>query len=89
MAMVSEKKPPAARVSVPVSDEMLQEIDNRAHRLGVSRSALMARLLGWGLEAEQQKRDDLAQRVRQLRETADPNEADRIGNELGELIFGR
>jgi metal-responsive CopG/Arc/MetJ family transcriptional regulator len=76
------------RVSVPVTQETLKEIDSRAHRLGVSRSVLLKRLLTWGLEAEQQKRDQLAQKVRQLRESTDPGEAERLGNELGQMIFG-
>jgi metal-responsive CopG/Arc/MetJ family transcriptional regulator len=84
-----EKKPSKARVSVPVTDEVLREIDDRARRLSVSRSSLMSRLLQYGLEAEQQKREQLAQKVRQLRECADPNEAERLGNELGEMIFGQ
>ena len=82
-----DKNPSKARVSVQVTPEVLQEIDNRARRLSVSRSTLMARLLQYGLEAEQQKRDHLAQKIRQLRECADPNEAERLGNELGEMIF--
>ena len=84
-----EKKPSNARVSVPVTPEVLLEIDDRARRLSVTRSTLMAKLLQYGLEAERQKRDQLAQRIRQLRECADPNEAERLGNELGEMIFGQ
>jgi metal-responsive CopG/Arc/MetJ family transcriptional regulator len=83
------EKKPKARVSVPVTREVLNEIDSRASRLSVSRSTLMARLLQYGLEAEQQKRDQLAQKIRQLRECADAAEAERLGNELGEMIFGQ
>jgi len=68
---------------------MLREIDARANRLSVSRSAFMTRLLQWGLEAEKQRRDQLAQKMRQYRECADPVEAERLGDELGEMIFGR
>jgi len=84
-----EKKPSKARVSVPVTREMLNEIDSRASRLSVSRSTLMSRLLQYGLEAEQQKRQHLAETIRQLRECADPKEAERLGNELGEMICGQ
>ena len=84
-----EKKSSKARVSVPVTREVLKEIDGRARRLSVSRSTLMAKLLQYGLEVEQQRRDQLAQKIRQLRECADPDEAERLGNELGEMIFGQ
>jgi Zn-dependent peptidase ImmA (M78 family) len=67
---------------------MLHEIDERAQRLGVSRSVLLTRLLQWGLEAEKQKREQLAEKVRRLRETTDPLEAERLSDELGEMIFG-
>jgi len=74
---------------VPVTREVLNEIDSRASRLSVSRSTFMSRLLQYGLEAEQQKRQHLAEKIRQLRECADPNEAERLGNELAEMIFGQ
>jgi metal-responsive CopG/Arc/MetJ family transcriptional regulator len=83
------EKKSKARVSVPVTHEVLNEIDSRARRLGVSRSSLMTKLLQYGLEVEQQRRDQLAQKIRQLRECADPAEAERLGNELGEMIFGQ
>jgi metal-responsive CopG/Arc/MetJ family transcriptional regulator len=84
-----EKKASKARVSVPVTQGVLNEIDSRARRLSVSRSTLMARLLQYGLEVERQRRDQLAQKIRQLRECADLIEAERLGNELGEMIFGQ
>jgi metal-responsive CopG/Arc/MetJ family transcriptional regulator len=77
------------RVSVPVTKEMLGEIETRAQRAGVSRSAFLSRLLKYGLEAEQQKRDQFAQKIRQYRECAVPTEVERLGNEIGEMIFGR
>jgi len=77
------------RVSVPVTNEMLQEIDMRAQRVGVSRSTFLTRLVKYGLEAEQQKRDQFTQKIRQYRECADPSEVERLGNEIGELIFSK
>jgi hypothetical protein len=74
---------------VRVTHEALNEIDSRARRLGVSRSTLMTKLLQYGLEIEQQRRDQLAQKIRQLRECADPAAAERLGNELGEMIFSQ
>jgi metal-responsive CopG/Arc/MetJ family transcriptional regulator len=87
--MKLEDKASPPRVSVPVTEQVLQEIDSRASRLGVSRSSFLARLLQYGLEAEQQKREELAQRLRRYRECTDPVEAERLGDELGEMIFGQ
>ncbi len=77
------------RVSVPIPHEMLQEIETRAQRAGVSRSTFLTRLLSYGLEAEQQKREHFTRKIRQYRECADPAEAERLGNEIGEMIFGQ
>ena len=87
--MQSEQKPASSRVSVPVTDEMLKEIETRTQRAGVSRSTFLTRLLNYGLEAEQQKRDHSTQKIRQYRESTDPGEVERLGNEIGEMIFGR
>jgi metal-responsive CopG/Arc/MetJ family transcriptional regulator len=87
--MQLEEKLAPSRVSVPVTHEMLQEIETRAQRAGVSRSAFLARLVKYGLEVEQQKRDHFTQKIRQYRECADPTEIERLGNELGEMIFGQ
>jgi metal-responsive CopG/Arc/MetJ family transcriptional regulator len=76
-------------VSVPVTNEMLQEIETRAQQAGVSRSTFLTRLLKYGLEAEQQKRDHFTQKIRQYRECADPTEVERLGNEVGEMILGQ
>jgi hypothetical protein len=88
-AVPIERKLSSLRVSVPVTREMLDEIDSKANRSGMSRSAFLARILRCGLEAERQKRDDLARKIRQYRDCADPAEAARLGDELGEMIFGR
>jgi hypothetical protein len=82
-------QPTHPRVSVPVTNDMLREIEARAQRAGVSRSAFMARILKYGLEAEQQKYDQLTCKLQQYRETSDQAEAERLGNEIGEMIFGQ
>jgi Zn-dependent peptidase ImmA (M78 family) len=77
------------RVSVPVSAENLHLIEAQAERAGVSRSAFLARLLQLGLEAEQQRYEQFAKKIRQYRDCPDETEADRLGDEIGEMIFGR
>jgi hypothetical protein len=88
-ARQSQEKPSTSRVSVPVTNEMLEKIESRAARAGVSRSAFMTRLLQYGLEAEQKKRDQFVQKIRQYRDSADPAEIERLGDEIGEMIFGQ
>jgi metal-responsive CopG/Arc/MetJ family transcriptional regulator len=88
-AMQIEEKSAPQRVSVPLTNEMLEEIDVKAERAGVSRSAFLTRLVKYGLEAEQQKRDNFMKKMRQYRECGDKTEAEQLGNEIGEMIFGQ
>lgn len=77
------------RVSVPVTSDVLRQIEARARHAGLSRSAFLARLLEYGLEAEKQKQDQFFDKIRQYRDCDDPDSAEQLGNELGEMIFGR
>jgi hypothetical protein len=72
-----------------VTEQMLHDIEARAERAGVTRSAFLGRLLQAGLEAEQQKYDEFVAKIRHYRECSDPEEASRLGDEIGEMIFGR
>jgi metal-responsive CopG/Arc/MetJ family transcriptional regulator len=87
--MQLEEKLSPSRVSVPVTNEMLEQIESRARRAGVSRSTFLTRLLKYGLEAEQQRRDQFTQKIRQYRECADLAEVERLGEEIGAMIFGQ
>jgi hypothetical protein len=68
---------------------MLEKIESRAKRAGVSRSNFMTRLLQYGIEAEQKKRDQFVQKIRQYRDSTDPAEVKLLGDEIGEMIFGQ
>lgn len=74
---------------MPVTNEMLEKIESRAKRAGVSRSNFMTRLLQYGIEAEQKKRDQFVQKIRQYRDSTDPAEVKLLGDEIGEMIFGQ
>ena len=55
----------------------------------MSLNRVVVQLLRVGLEAERQKKQRLEEMLRQYRECVDPQEAERLGNELGAMIFGR
>lgn len=42
-----------------------------------------------GLDAERDKKQRLQSMLQRYRECSDPEEARRLGDELGEMIFGR
>jgi hypothetical protein len=89
-AVMSAVKPKAtARVSVALTPEMYAEIKARGEENNMSLNRTILQLLRAGMEAERQKRQHLEEMLRKYRECADPKEAERLGDELGAMIFGR
>ena len=77
------------RVSVALTPEVYREVSARAEEHDMSLNRTILQLLRAGLEAERHKKERLEEMLRQYRECADPNEAERLANELGAMIFGR
>jgi len=77
------------RVSVTLSPELYSEVSRRAEENDLSLNRAILQLLRAGIQAENQKKQRLAEMLHQYRETTDPQEAERLGDELGTLIFGR
>jgi len=46
-------------------------------------------LLREGIESERNKKQHLEETLRRYRECTDPQEAQRLGDELGAMIFGK
>lgn len=89
-AMLSvNKEASPGRVSVALPPDIYSEISARAEQSGISLNRAVVQLLRAGLEAEHQKRQRLEEMLRQYRECADAKEAERLGDELGAMIFGR
>ncbi|MGA8577627.1 MAG: hypothetical protein WB579_03040 [Bryobacteraceae bacterium] len=76
-------------MSVALTSEILNEVSARAEKYSMSLNRTILQLLRTGLEAERQKKQHLEEMLRQYRECADPREAERLGDELGAMIFGR
>lgn len=78
-----------AQISVRLTPDLHAEISSRAAETGLSMNRTILQLLSAGLEAERNKRLHLEEMLRRYRETTDPQETERLGNELGAMIFGR
>ncbi len=87
--MIATKNRAKTRVSVALTSEILNEVSARAEKYSMSLNRTIWQLLRTGLEAERQKKQHLEEMLRQYRECADPREAERLGDELGAMIFGR
>jgi hypothetical protein len=78
-----------AQISVRLTPDLHAQINARAAETGQSMNRIILQLLSAGLEAERNKRLHLEEMLRRYRESTDPEETQRLGNELGEMIFGR
>ena len=76
-------------MSVTLSPELRTEIESRATERGVSLNRTILQLLRAGLEAEKDKKHRLEELLRRYRESSDPQEAERLAEQLGSMIFGR
>ena len=77
-----------SRVSIPLAPELYAEISARAKEHNLSLSRVLVQLLRAGLEAEREKKQRLDEILRRYRECQDPEETERLANEVGAMIFG-
>jgi hypothetical protein len=77
------------RISVGLPPDLHAEISTKAQESGLSMNRTILQLLRTGLEAERQKKQRLEEMLLRYRECTDPQEAQRLGDELGAMIFGR
>ena len=50
---------------------------------------MLVELIENGIEAEKRKQDEFFELAERFRSTSDPEEAKRLGDELGRMVFGR
>jgi hypothetical protein len=77
------------RISVGLPPDLHSAISTKAKETGLSMNRTILQLIRTGLEAERQKKQRLEEMLIRYRECTDPEEAQRLGDELGAMIFGR
>jgi len=77
------------QVSVRLPADLSQLINTRAKELDFSLNRTIVQLLRSGLESEQNKKRLLEEKLRLYREATDQKEIQRLGDELGAMIFGK
>jgi hypothetical protein len=82
------KKDMSGRVSVALTPEIYAEVSARAEQNEISLNRAILQLLRIGIDAEKQKKQRLDEMLRKYRECSDPVEVERLGEELGGMIFG-
>ena len=77
-----------AQISVRLTPDLQAEISGRAQQAGISMNRAILQLLRAGIESEREKKQRLQETLRRYRESKDPQEAQRLSDELGAMIFG-
>jgi hypothetical protein len=78
----------AIRQSVSLPPELAKQVGNLAKSRKLSKNRMLLELIENGLDAEKRKRQRFFALAERFRNEQDPEAADRLGDELGRMIFG-
>ncbi|HMD30413.1 MAG TPA: hypothetical protein VKG84_00795 [Candidatus Acidoferrales bacterium] len=76
------------RRSVTLPSQVDRQIEAIAKKRRLSGNRVLVELVETGLEARRQKEEAFFELARRFRESHDPAEAKKLGQELGRMIFG-
>lgn len=85
--MASNEK--IVRQSVTLPAKVASQVRSMAKRRRLSANRMLIELLEEGLEAQRQKEKAFFELAERFRAADDPKEAARLGEELGQMVFGR
>jgi len=78
----------AVRQSVSLPSKTAAQVRSLARTRKVSSNRMLVELIENGLEAEKRKQQEFFALAEQFRNAADPEEAKRLGDALGHMVFG-
>jgi hypothetical protein len=73
-------------VSLPV--KIAAQVRSLAKNRRLSSNRMLVELIENGIEAEKRKQQEFFELAEKFRSTRDPEEAKRLGSELGRIVFG-
>jgi ribosomal protein L1 len=85
-AMAVEAKTIRQSVSLPAGTARQVRIMAKSRRLSANR--MIVELIENGIEAESRKQQEFFELAERFRNETDPNEAKRLGDQLGRMVFG-
>jgi hypothetical protein len=78
----------AVRQSVSLPAKTAAQVRSLARTRKVSANRMLVELVENGLEAEKRKQQEFFELAERFRNAADAEEAKRLGDELGRMVFG-
>jgi hypothetical protein len=85
-AMSSPNKTVRQSVSLPA--KVATQVRSLARHRKVSSNRMLVELIENGLAAEKRREQEFFELAEKFREASDPEEAKRLGDKLGQLVFG-
>lgn len=76
------------RQSVSLPANVASQVRNLAKTRRLSSNRMLLELIENGIEAEKRKQKEFFELAERFRNAADPEEAKRLGDELGRMVFG-
>ncbi len=76
------------RQSVSLPNAVAKQVANMAKSRKLSKNRVLLELIESGIEAEQRKQEQFFALAERFRNEQDPEAANRLGDELGRLVFG-
>ena len=86
---VMSSKDKTVRQSVTLPVKVASQVRSMAKRQRLSASRMLIELLEEGIEAKKQKEKAFFELAENFRNATDPKEAERLGEKLGHMVFGR
>jgi hypothetical protein len=76
------------RQSVTLPVKVATQVRSMAKRRRLSANRMLVELVEEGLQAQKQKEKAFFELAERFRAAADPKEVERLGEELGQMVFG-
>lgn len=76
------------RQSVSLPAKIAAQVRTLAKTRRLSSNRMLVELIENGIEAEKRKQQEFFELAERFRNAADPKEAQRLGDELGRMVFG-
>ena len=86
-AMATKEK--AVRQSVTLPAKVATQIKSMAKRRRLSATRMLVELVEEGIEAQKRKEKAFFELAERFRAADDPKEVERLGEELGQMVFGK
>jgi hypothetical protein len=78
----------AIRQSVTLPPKTAAQVRRLAETRRVSSNRMLVELIENGIQAEKRRQEEFFELAERFRNTTDPKEAKRLGDELGRMVFG-